>query len=159
MNKDLSVMIDDVKLNIRVGAIIKYQDKILVEKNKNVDFYVVPGGRVKTLENSKDTLLRELNEELGIDFSNEEFKLKSFIENFFTFDNNKYHELYLLYEVNLQNEYNLQDGMQNLDNIDTNYYLFSNKEFKQHKILPDKLKEIIENNDFNNYIVDDLNHS
>ena len=46
--------------------------------------------------------------------------------------------------------------MQNLDNIDTNYYLFSNKEFKQHKILPDKLKEIIENNDFNNYIVDDL---
>lgn len=156
MNKDLSVMIDDVKLNIRVGAIIKYQDKILVEKNKNVDFYVVPGGRVKTLENSKDTLLRELNEELGIDFSNEEFKLKSFIENFFTFDNNKYHELYLLYEVNLQNEYNLQDGMQNLDNIDTNYYLFSNKEFKQHKILPDKLKEIIENNDFNNYIVDDL---
>ena len=125
MNKDLSVMIDDVKLNIRVGAIIKYQDKILVEKNKNVDFYVVPGGRVKTLENSKDTLLRELNEELGIDFSNEEFKLKSFIENFFTFDNNKYHELYLLYEVNLQNEYNLQDGMQNLDNIDTNYYLFS----------------------------------
>ena len=98
MNKDLSVMIDDVKLNIRVGAIIKYQDKILVEKNKNVDFYVVPGGRVKTLENSKDTLLRELNEELGIDFSNEEFKLKSFIENFFTFDNNKYHELYLLYE-------------------------------------------------------------
>ena len=54
MNKDLSVMIDDVKLNIRVGAIIKYQDKILVEKNKNVDFYVVPGGRVKTLENSKE---------------------------------------------------------------------------------------------------------
>ena len=159
MNKDLSVMIDDVKLNIRVGAIIKYQDKILVEKNKNVDFYVVPGGRVKTLENSKDTLLRELNEELGIDFSNEEFKLKSFIENFFTFDNNKYHELYLLYEVTLQKDYNLHDGMQNLDNINTNYYLFNYEEFKQHKILPDKLKEIIENNDFNNYIVDDLNHS
>lgn len=159
MNKDLSVMIDDIKLNIRVGAIIKYQNKILVEKNKNVDFYVVPGGRLKSLEDSQTALIRELKEELGIDFKQEEFKLKSFIENFFTFDNHKYHELYFLYEVTLQNEYNLQDGMQNLDNIDTNYYLFSFEEFKQHKILPEKLKEIIENNEFKKYIVNDLKSS
>lgn len=159
MNKDLSVMIDDIKLNIRVGAIIKYQNKILVEKNKNVDFYVVPGGRLKALEDSKTALLRELKEELGINFSNENFKVKSYIENFFTFDNNKYHELYLLYEVTLENDYNLHDGMQNLDNINTNYYLFSYEEFKQHKILPEKLKEIIDNNEFKQYVVDDLNQS
>lgn len=159
MNKDLSVMIDDVKLNIRVGAIIKYQNKILVEKNKNVDFYVVPGGRLKTLEDSKTALLRELKEELGINFSNEDFKVKSYIENFFTFDNNKYHELYLLYEVTLENDYNLQDGMPNLDNINTNYYLFSHEEFKQHKILPEKLKEIIDNNEFKHYVVNDIKSS
>ena len=35
-NKDLSTIIDDVKLNIRVGAIIEYQNKILLEKNKNL---------------------------------------------------------------------------------------------------------------------------
>ena len=37
-SKDLSVMIEDVKLNVRVGAIIKHQNKILVERNKNVDY-------------------------------------------------------------------------------------------------------------------------
>ena len=70
MNKDLSVMIEDVKLNVRVGAIIRYKGKILVEKNNNVDFGVIPGGRVKTLESSKDALIREVKEEIGIDLSN-----------------------------------------------------------------------------------------
>lgn len=156
-NKDLSIMIDDVKLNIRVGLIIKYDNKILVEKNKHVDFAVVPGGRVKTLENTHTTLLREINEELGINISNEKIEMTSLIENFFVFDNKKYHELYFLYKVELSTDYNLKNGMKNLDNQDSNYYLLTPEEFQNDNILPNVLKEIVKTNEFKHYIVDDLN--
>ena len=156
MNKDLSVMIEDVKLNVRVGAIIRYKGKILVEKNNNVDFGVIPGGRVKTLESSKDALIREVKEEIGIDLSNTEMNIVSSIENFFEFDEKKYHELYYVYNINLDDSYELYDGMSNLDNGDSKYYLLTEDEFKQDKILPEVLKDIISVNSFENYIVNDL---
>lgn len=156
-NKDLSIMIDDIKLNIRVGAIIKYKDKILIEKNKNVDFSVIPGGRVKTLENSNIALLREIKEELGLNLSNEKFELSAFIENFFTFENNKYHELYFVYKVELTKNYNLNDGIINLDNQESNYYLLTQEEFQQENILPNILKEIVLSNEFKHYVVNNFN--
>ena len=155
-NKDLSTIIDDIKLNIRVGAIIKQRDKILIEKNQNVDFSVIPGGRVKTLENSKKALIREINEELGLDLSNEKFELTAIIENFFIFDSKKYHELYFVYKVELTKEYILQDGMLNLDSQDSNYYLLKQKEFQKENILPSVLKEIVLTNEFKHYIVNNI---
>lgn len=155
-NKDLSVIINDVKLNIRVGAIIKYQDKILIEKNKKVDFYVVPGGRIQTLEPSHTSLLRELTEEIGLDLSNEEFKLTALIENFFNLNNQKYHELYFLYQTNLKKDYNLKDGIINRDNNDSNYYFLNQQEFRNSNILPSILKDIILDNEFKHYVINDL---
>lgn len=156
-NKDLSVIIDDVKLNIRVGAIIKYKDKILIEKNRNVDFAVIPGGRIKTLESSHTSLLRELKEELGIDLINENFEMISLIENFFTFNNMKYHELYFVYKVDLKQDYNLKDGMTSIDNPESNYYFLNQEEFQKSNIMPEILKDIIITNKFNHYTVNELN--
>ena len=155
-NKDLSVMINDVKLNVRVGAIIKYQNKILVERNKNVDFSVVPGGRVQTLETSLEALLRELNEELGIDLSNENFELASLIENYFTFDNKKYHELYFVYKVELKQDYNLSNGFENLDNNTSSYYFLNQEELEKEKMLPDIIKKIDKEKEFKHYIINDI---
>lgn len=156
MNKDLSIMIENVKLNIRTGVIITYKNKILVEKNKNVDFAVIPGGRVKTLENTHECLIRELKEELGVNLEKEEFKMISFIENYFTFDEKTYHELYFVYKVELKEDYGFTDGIKNLDNEDSSYYFLTKEEFKKEKILPDILKEIIEANEFKNYVVNDI---
>ena len=156
MNKDLSVMIDDVKLNVRVGAIIRYQGKILVEKNKNVDFGVIPGGRIKTLEDTKIALYREIKEELGIELNTNNMNMISFIENFFEFDNKKYHELYYVYEIELDDSFDIYDGMSNMDNNDSRYYLLTKDEFKKDKILPEILKEVIDSKVFKNYIVNDL---
>ena len=155
-NKDLSVMINDVKLNIRVGAIIKYQNKLLVERNKNVDFSVVPGGRVQTLETSKEALLREIQEELGIDLSNEKLELASLIENYFTFDNKKYHELYFVYKVELQQDYNLNNGFENLDNNTSRYYFLNQEELEKEKMLPDIIKQIDKEKEFKHYVINDI---
>lgn len=153
---DLSVMIEDIKLNIRVGALIEYNGKYLIEKDDTVDFAVPPGGRIKTLENSTVALIRELKEELGIDFSNEEFKLSAMIENFFEHQNKKYHELYFLYRVNLKGEYNIESGMINLDGGKSKYYLVDKNEFEKIKILPLVLKEIISNDNFKHYINNEI---
>lgn len=155
-NKDLSIMIDDVKLNVRVGAIISYKNKVLVEKNKNVDFMVVPGGRIKTLEDSKLALVRELDEELGIKFEQNSMKLVSLIENFFEFDNNKYHELYFVYRIDLEDDNGICDGMVNLDNGDSNYYLLDRSEFESGKVLPEVLKDIAYDDTFKHYVVNEL---
>ena len=158
-NKDLSIIIYDIKLNIRVGAIIQYQNKILVEKNKNVDFAVIPGGRIKTLESSPTSLIREIKEELGLDLNNEKIEMISLIENFFTFNNQKYHELYFVYKINLKQDYNLKNGIINLDNKDSTYYLLNEDDFQKTKILPNILKEIVLTKEFKHYIVNDLNKS
>ena len=62
--KDISVMIDDVRFNYRVGLIIENNDDVLVEFNPKVNFVVIPGGRVKTLESTKQAIRREIMEEL-----------------------------------------------------------------------------------------------
>ena len=156
-NKDLSIIIDEVKLNIRVGAIIKYQNKILIEKNQNVDFSVIPGGRIKTLENSKEALLREINEELELDLTNEEFKLISIVENFFIFNDTKYHGLYLIYKVELKKDYNIKNGIINKDSQDSNYYLLDKEQIIKENIKPNILKEIIFSNEFEHYTVNEIN--
>ena len=66
---DLSIIIDGIKFNVRVGLLIKRRSDILIECNPDFDFVVLPGGRVKTLESSEDALIREINEEMKIDLT------------------------------------------------------------------------------------------
>ena len=155
-NKDLSTMIGDVKLNIRVGVILEYNKKILIEKNKEFDYCVLPGGRIHTLESTEEALIREVKEELGIDISEKNLKIFSIIENFFEKDNKNYHELYYLYKIELDNDYNIKDGFENIDNNDSDFYWYTREKFKENNILPSILKEIIDNKDFKNYIVKDI---
>lgn len=92
--KDVSIMIDNVKFNYRAGLIIECGNKILVEVNPDIDFVTLPGGRVKTLESSKEGLKREIKEELDFSIKEKDLCLRGIIENFFEFDNKKYHELF-----------------------------------------------------------------
>ena len=69
MKKDLSIMVDDVKFNFRVSCIMKYKGKVLVEKNPEVSHSVFPGGRVMTMEDTKEALIREIKEEMHFDIS------------------------------------------------------------------------------------------
>lgn len=156
--KDISILIDDIKLNIRVGAIINYKNKILIEKNKNVDFAVIPGGRIKTLENSKEALIREVKEEIGIDITNEKIELIGLIENFFNFNNNTYHELYLIYKVELNDTYNIEENFINKDDSNASYNLISKNEINNIKMMPYVLKEIVNLDSFKHYIVNNSNN-
>ena len=65
MNKDMCVACDDGILNVRAGAIIMKDGKLLMVSNGGDDLYSV-GGRLKFGETAKDTVVREVLEETGV---------------------------------------------------------------------------------------------
>ena len=154
---DLSIIIDGVKFNFRVGLLVKKKDKILVECNPNYDFVVLPGGRVKTLESSKDALIREINEEMKIDLTNYNLEFIGADENFFELDNIKYHELYFIYKIEIdENNEDFKDGMINYDSK-VNYYKWVDiLDLKEVNLLPKSLINIIDSNGIHHSIQKDL---
>lgn len=154
--KDISLMIDDVKFNFRVGAILEYNGKVAIEKGDEV-FGVIPGGRVKVLEDVKSTLIREIQEEMHFDLSNKEMSLHSIIENFFVYNNTKFHELYFVYKIVLdENDEIVNKGKDEFINYDSecNWYDWVEiDKIDEEKILPVELKEIVKNKEFKTYIV------
>ena len=64
---DLTLDVEDYKLNIRAAGIIIHNGKVLVHRNTNSNHYALVGGRVEIGEDSVSTLKREVQEEMGKD--------------------------------------------------------------------------------------------
>ena len=144
---DLSIIIDGVKFNFRVGLLVKMKKQVLVECNQDYDFVVLPGGRVKTLESSEDALIREINEEMKIDLTNYNLEFICIDENFFELDNIKYHELYFIYKIEIdENNEDFKNGMINYDSK-VNYYKWVDiLDLKEVNLLPKSLININDSN-------------
>lgn len=99
---DITLNVEDYKLNIRAAGVIIHNGKILVHKNINSDHYALVGGRVQIGENSAKTVKREMQEELG---KNVEITgYIATIENFFEMKGSKYHEILFVYQAEFINE-------------------------------------------------------
>lgn len=99
---DLTIEVENYKLNIRAAGIIEHNGKILVHKEISKDHYALIGGRVKIGENSETTITREIKEELG-----KEIKTTGYIatiENFFEEKGQKYHEILFVHKAEFINE-------------------------------------------------------
>ncbi len=66
MNKDMCVACDDGILNIRVGAIIMKDGKVLMVGNERADYLYSVGGRIKFGETAQEAVAREVFEETGV---------------------------------------------------------------------------------------------
>ena len=66
MSQDLCLSCGEGILNIRVGAIIMRDGKILMVGNENADYLYSVGGRIKFGETAKEAVVREVLEETGI---------------------------------------------------------------------------------------------
>lgn len=84
MSKDLCVKIEDGILNIRVGAIIMKENKILMAGNERFDHLYSVGGRIKFGETAEEAVVREVYEETGVKM--EVDRLGFVHENFFPGD-------------------------------------------------------------------------
>ena len=65
MAQDICVQVDDGFVNVRVGAIIRKNGRILMVGNDGVDYRYSVGGRIQIGESAEDAVRREVLEETG----------------------------------------------------------------------------------------------
>jgi 8-oxo-dGTP pyrophosphatase MutT (NUDIX family) len=87
--------VDNGKFNFRVAGLILHNERILIHRLKGDDFFVLPGGRVEFMENTEQTLIREMQEELGICVEID--RLLWIGEQFFEMYDEQYHEISYYY--------------------------------------------------------------
>lgn len=117
---DITIDVEDYKLNVRAAGVIIHNNKVLVHKNINSNHYALVGGRVQIGENSVDTIKREIKEELGKDI--EITGYVSTIENFFELKGSKYHEIMFVHKVEFVDEID-KTIEYSLDNVEGKDYL------------------------------------
>lgn len=111
---DINFKGEGYTFNFRVAALIRNENKILVEKNNQVDYYGLVGGRCKLGEDSISALKREILEETGEE--TEYIRSVGMIENFFIsrYTHTPYHEILIIHELRFKNpQVYEQDGIIN----------------------------------------------
>lgn len=98
---DVSCKIGSGKFNYRVVYVLLYDHKVLLTTDSHIDFWSLPGGRVKMFESSAQACQRELFEELGETAVSQ--RLIWITENMFHLNvwNSDVHELCFYYVVEL----------------------------------------------------------
>lgn len=94
---DTTFHTDQGVFNYRTAAIWIIEDHILLHRQAGDNYWALPGGRVHVGEDSKNSLAREMKEELGVEITVEQ--LLWFTENFFDYRGTPFHEIGLYYTI------------------------------------------------------------
>ncbi len=92
----------DARFNFRVAAVVYADDRVLLQREGEADFWFLPGGRVEMHETAAEALAREIREELGV--TPHVQRLLWPVENFFVLGGVRFHELGLYFAVELPPE-------------------------------------------------------
>lgn len=85
--------------SFRVAGLIFRDGYILAQRGAQDDYWALPGGRAEIGEDSRETILRELREELHCEARIE--RLLWTVENFFSYEGYTAHELGFYYLISL----------------------------------------------------------
>lgn len=146
---DLTLDVQDYKLNIRAAGIIIHNGKLLVHRNVNSDHYALIGGRVEIGEDSVTTLKREIHEEIGKDI--EITGYISTIENFFEMKGSKYHEIMFVHKMEFSNKEDkqIEHTIKNIEGKDyLQYEWIDISKIDDYPIVPKVIKNILKENVF-----------
>ena len=141
---DITIDVENYKLNIRAAVVIIHNNKVLTHRNINSNHYSLPGGRVEIGENSADTIKREISEEMGKKI--EITGYISTIENFFEMNNQKYHEIMFIHKAEFVNEEDkiLQETIKNIEGKDFLQYDWVDLDkIDEYPIMTKVIKEIL----------------
>ena len=141
---DLTIDVEDYKLNVRAAGVIIHNNKILAHRNINSDHYALIGGRVEIGEDSESTVIRELEEELGKKIEITGFV--STIENFFEMKGSKYHEILFIHKAEFVNEEDkkIEYTLKNKEGKDyLQYEWLELDQLEKYPLLPNVVKEVL----------------
>ncbi|TDL30887.1 NUDIX domain-containing protein [Jeotgalibacillus sp. S-D1] len=99
---DAVFQVPDAVFNYRVAGVWIEKNHVLLHRQANDAYWALPGGRVKVMEDSKTSLVREMQEELGCDVKIT--KLLWVAENFFKYAQNNFHEIGFYYSISSSSE-------------------------------------------------------
>ena len=153
---DITIDVDDYKLNVRAAGVMIHNGKILVHRNVNSDHYALIGGRVEIGENSADTVKREIKEELGKDV--EITGYISTIENFFEMKGSKYHEIMFVHKIEFTNEEDkkIEYIMKNVEGKDyLQYEWIELEKIAEYEVVPKVIKDVLKENKFPTHKIND----
>ena len=145
MASDLSVFIDDIRLNIRVGVVMRHGDDVVLEFSNTAKHVVIPGGRMKIGEPSNMAIVREVEEEMGLKLDAGRLEMIKCFENFYSYQNYDNHEIYFIFSYELSNE-ELKQVLaleKNKDNEDSYFKVVSRHSVEELYILPTSLVELL----------------
>ena len=91
--------VDSGHLNYRVAGVCIHADHVLLHREEKDDFWVTPGGRPLLFEPWRDTLVREMAEEISTRV--EVLRLLWAVENFFEYFGKRLHEILFYYQMSL----------------------------------------------------------
>jgi len=86
-------------LNYRVVGVCIHDEHVLLHREEKDDFWVMPGGRPRLYESSRDALVREMDEEIAARV--EVHRLLWVTENFFTYAGVPFHEIAFYFLMSL----------------------------------------------------------
>lgn len=95
---DINVDINGTNLVCRACAVVINDGKVLFQKRAGDKYWALPGGKIEVNETTKESLTRELKEELAIE-NFEVGKVIAVTENFFKLNDNKIHQYIFTHEV------------------------------------------------------------
>lgn len=139
---DLLISLNDTKVKIRVVGLIKTKKGYIFEKSEKGYIFAI-GGKIILNESSKDAIIREIKEEIGMDIK--EASLISVFENFYGKFPEKVQEICFVYEVVEEFTGNLGSEFVEVQLSDLNNY----------DVRPNVIKEILlsKKNNFKHFII------
>lgn len=151
---DITIELEEYILNIRAAVVIIHNDKILVHRNINSNHYALVGGRVELGEDSIATVKREVKEEMGKEI--EIIGYISTVENFFTMDGKKYHEIEFVYlaEFKEGKDKLIQDTIKNIEGKDyLQYEWIERSKIDQIPLMPVKMQSILKKEKYSLHVI------
>lgn len=146
---DLTIEVEDYKLNVRAAGIIIHNNKVLTHRNLNSNHYTFIGGRVEIGEDSATTVKRENEEELGKEA--EIIEHGGVIENFFEMKGAKYHEMLFIHRAEFVNEEDkkIEYTLKNKEGKDYLQYEWVDiDKIDDYPVKPSIIKEILKQGKF-----------
>ena len=146
---DITINVEDYKLNVRAAGVIIHNNKVLVHRNMNSEHYALVGGRVEIGEDSETTLKREIQEELGKNI--EIIGYVSTIENFFEMKNSKYHEILFVHQAEFVDEKDkkIEYALKNIEGKDyLQYEWLELDKIEQYPLWPKVIQKVLKENKF-----------
>lgn len=149
---DIKIDSTEGSFKFRVCGILTHQNKVLVVKINDNNFYCLPGGHVELNESTDDAVLREMREELNFEVKIK--KLISINQNFFkTKTGLPFHELGFYYLVEAKNPNDVLFEDYSRDELDKGkiqhleFRWITIEELKNLDFKPDFVVDAIENNE------------